>query len=122
MAMAKGGGQISTKRSVGTVRIDEFLFRRNWGGGVSERPPYAGWAVRSAPPSPLGRLHQAHQANRADIHLNRQCHVNPDEIRIPKLCLGGLWIFGSVSIGQSDWVLWGDLLTELDLTRFSYPT
>ena len=89
-----------------SVRIDEFLFRRNWGGGYRRDPPYAGWAVRSAPPSPLGRLHQAHQVNRADIHSNRQCHVNLDEIRIPKLCLGGLWIFGSVSIGQSDWVLW----------------
>ncbi len=107
MAMAKGGGANlyeAFRRDRAHRRI--FVRAKLGRGGIGETPPYAGWAVRSAPPSPLGRLHQAHQVNRADIHLNRQCHVNPDEIRIPKLCLGGLWIYGSVSIGQSDWVLW----------------
>ena len=39
-----------------SVRIDEFLFRRNWGGGIGETPPM-----------PVGLSDRPHQARWADF-------------------------------------------------------
>jgi hypothetical protein len=55
------------------------------------------------------------------VHLNRHIHFNPDQVSVPPLKLGGLWVFGAISPDQSAWALWGDFLTKPIGTRFEYP-
>jgi hypothetical protein len=56
------------------------------------------------------------------IYLNQQVYFDPTQLRIPKLRLAGLWVFGALSESQSEWGLWGDVLTDKPVgTRFTYP-
>src|SRR5690606_19753 len=69
-----------------------------------------------------------HYADSADltvaIKLNRPDRFDPAELRLPPdLRIGGLWVFGSLSAGQSEFGLWGDFCSETGAlgTNFSYP-
>ena len=55
------------------------------------------------------------------IHLNQRIHFEPKNLVVPDLKIGGLWVFGSISQGQSDWALWGDFLQSPTGTRHEYP-
>ena len=55
------------------------------------------------------------------IHLNQELHFDPSQLRIPKMNLAALWIFGAVAPNDSEWALWGDFLAEPEGTRFAYP-
>lgn len=56
------------------------------------------------------------------IHMNKKTdQLTLDKIKIPKLKIGGLWIFGSSTIEQSEWFLYGDLLKMPNLYKFNYP-
>ena len=56
------------------------------------------------------------------IYLNRQLHFDPSTLRIPKMAIAGLWIFGAVTADQSKWGLWGNFLeSQPQGTLFAYP-
>lgn len=55
------------------------------------------------------------------IHLNQQCKFDPNDIKIPKLNLAELWIFGATSNDANQWALWGNFLTNPIGTSHKYP-
>lgn len=57
------------------------------------------------------------------LHLNRKVEFAPTELSIPKLQLGALWVFGSVTPGPfGTWALWGDFLSsQIHCTEFQHP-
>ena len=55
------------------------------------------------------------------VHMNRQLQFVLSELRIPKLNLGGLWLFGSVAPDTSRFMLWGDLLNDPASHQYDYP-
>jgi len=59
------------------------------------------------------------------IKINRPSHFSPDAIKLPgNLRINSLWAFGSVSIDQSEFGLWGDFLSRDCApfgTKFTYP-
>lgn len=55
------------------------------------------------------------------FYLNREFHLDLSELKIPKLPIAGLWLFGGIDPYQTRWMLWGDLLGELKSTEFQYP-
>ena len=56
------------------------------------------------------------------IYLNRAVHFDPENLAIPALNVGALWVFGAVSPDAKVWGLWGDLRETHQGTRFEYPT
>ncbi len=56
------------------------------------------------------------------IHANRTGQLNFNEIVLPKLKISELWIFGSLTLDQSRWFLYGDVLTRPEYYEFNYPT
>jgi len=54
-------------------------------------------------------------------YLNRQFHFDPSTLRIPKLPIGELWMFGATSPDKSRWRIWGDLLASPASTEYVYP-
>ena len=56
------------------------------------------------------------------IHLSQRIHFDPSSLIIPNLRIGGLWVFGAISADQSEWALWGDLLSEVKGEAFEYPS
>jgi hypothetical protein len=57
----------------------------------------------------------------AIVYLNQRVHFDPTQLRIPKLGLAALWVFGSLSEDQSECGLWGDLTNKPVGTPFAYP-
>ncbi len=56
------------------------------------------------------------------IHVNRNSVINFEELKFPdKLNIGEIYIFGCLKEDQSDWFLYGDLLTKPYQTIFKYP-
>ncbi len=55
------------------------------------------------------------------IHLNQRVYFDPQTLIVPPLPITGLWIFGSISIDQSEWGLWRDFLGQPEGSRFVYP-
>jgi hypothetical protein len=59
------------------------------------------------------------------IKISRSGRFDPATLQLPaNLCIGGLWIFASISADQSEFGLWGDFLNNTEPpkgTRFSYP-
>ena len=55
------------------------------------------------------------------IYLNRAMSFDLNNITIPSLSIGALWVFGSISADQSSWGLWGNLLEQSEGIRFEYP-
>jgi hypothetical protein len=55
------------------------------------------------------------------IHMNRQFHLDLDELRIPVLGIGELWLFGSISPDVSRLMLWGNLLKDPSSYEYRYP-
>jgi hypothetical protein len=56
------------------------------------------------------------------VHLNQRVRFDPAYLAVPKLRIGALWVFGTLTEDQSEWGLWGDFMQEPFGTRFSYPT
>ena len=55
------------------------------------------------------------------IHLNQRKRFNLGELRIPKLAIAGLWMFGAVNPDQSSWGLWGDFLASPEESIHGHP-
>jgi hypothetical protein len=55
------------------------------------------------------------------IHLNKRIDFDLSTIRVPKLSIAALWMFGAISPDSSRWGLWGDLLAEPVGTEHAYP-
>lgn len=55
------------------------------------------------------------------IRLNRDTPFNPDELAIPTLKIGGLWVFGALDREQTRWAIWGNFLHSWQYREFSYP-
>jgi len=55
------------------------------------------------------------------IFLNKRCKTDFSEIRIPKLNIAELWIFGSMSVDQSKWFIYGDMLRMPQFFEFEHP-
>jgi len=53
--------------------------------------------------------------------VNGYFHANLNEIVVPPLHLGGLWLYGSLSSFQDNWVLYGDLLKLPTVYEWKYP-
>lgn len=56
------------------------------------------------------------------ISLNRNQHIDFHALSIPRMNIGGLFFFGASSPDQSEWILWGDVLSPGPFaTFFTYP-
>jgi len=55
------------------------------------------------------------------VHLNRAVRVEFGDLRIPKLNIGELWLFGATSLSQENWILVGNLLADPKVYEFEYP-
>ena len=55
------------------------------------------------------------------IHLNKRIQFDLSAIRVPKLSIASLWIFGAVSPDARRWGLWGVFLAEAVGTEHVYP-
>jgi hypothetical protein len=55
------------------------------------------------------------------IHINRDCHFNPIDLKIPNLAIGQIWAFGATSPDQNEWGLWGDFCEKPERTIHKYP-
>ena len=57
------------------------------------------------------------------VHLNRSVRFEPNDVVLPSLNIGQLWLFGAASDDQSEWFLYGDMLDNAAVfTTFNYPT
>lgn len=56
------------------------------------------------------------------IHFNQHGRLDTQDLRIPALRIGAVWVFGGISKDQSEWSLLGDILEQPVETRFTYPT
>jgi hypothetical protein len=54
--------------------------------------------------------------------VNREIRLEFNSIQVPKLRLGGIWLYGAVSPDQQKWFIYGDLLNEPRLWEFEYPS
>ena len=55
------------------------------------------------------------------IHLNQRLRFDPSDVCVPKLPIGGLWMFGAISPDQTRWGLWGDFLGTPTGTEHQHP-
>lgn len=55
------------------------------------------------------------------IYLNRTTRVEFENIKCEGLNIAELWLFGSTTENQSSWLLYGDLLNNPSVTKYSYP-
>ena len=55
------------------------------------------------------------------IHLNKRIQFDLSSIKVPKLSIASLWMFGAISPDSSRWGLWGDLLEQPVGTEHVYP-
>jgi hypothetical protein len=55
------------------------------------------------------------------VHLNRVGRFDVNDVHVPQLSIGGIWIFGAIAEDQSRWGLWGDFMGEPEGTWFEYP-
>jgi len=55
------------------------------------------------------------------VHLNQSARFSPLALKIPKLDIASLWIFGSVTPDQSRWGVWGNFLETIQYGEFAYP-
>lgn len=55
------------------------------------------------------------------IKLTREGNFNPSTLDLSKLETESVWVFGSVSADQTQWVIWGDLLQSNHGTSFNLP-
>jgi hypothetical protein len=56
------------------------------------------------------------------IHHSQAGKLDPAKIQVPKLQIASLWIFASISEDQSEWGLWGDLMSSPYGSRFHHPS
>ncbi|MCK5613865.1 hypothetical protein KAR91_69020 [Candidatus Pacearchaeota archaeon] len=55
------------------------------------------------------------------IHVNQRISLKINEIKVPKLNISGIWLFGSKDEFQVKWFLCGNLLKDPNVYEFSYP-
>jgi hypothetical protein len=72
----------------------------------------------------LAKLEKYSGSNRTVVALrvNRELRLEFNTIDVPKLPLGGVWLYGAVSQDQQKWFIYGDLLNKPCLQEFDYPS
>lgn len=56
------------------------------------------------------------------IHVNRRIHFDPTSVTLPRhLPIAALWVLACVEPAQTEWAIWGNLLEQVEGTRFVYP-
>ena len=55
------------------------------------------------------------------FHLNRRFRLELAELVMPKTTVKEIWVFGAVTPDQSEFILWGDLLSNPMSYQFRYP-
>lgn len=55
------------------------------------------------------------------VHVNRAGRIKISDIRVPKLNVAELWLYGGLTSDQSRWFLIGNLLNDINFYEFSYP-
>ena len=55
------------------------------------------------------------------IHLNRGGRIDLSGVVVPRVRISEVWLFGSISEGQSRWLLYGNLLRDPRTYEFEYP-
>jgi hypothetical protein len=55
------------------------------------------------------------------IYLNQQLRFEANDLRIPRMRIAALWVFGGLAPDGSQWGLWGDFLDQPKGTQFAYP-
>jgi hypothetical protein len=56
------------------------------------------------------------------IRLNRDIPFKPNDLVIPTLKIGALWVFGALDREQTRWAIWGNFFHSWQCREFSYPT
>lgn len=56
------------------------------------------------------------------VRVNREIHLELNSFQLPKMHLGGIWLYGAVGPDQQKWSIYGDLLKEPHLQEFEYPS
>jgi hypothetical protein len=56
------------------------------------------------------------------IHLNQRVQFAPSDIEVPRLNVGGIWVFGATKPDQSQWSIWRLHPNKSRPETFEYPT
>jgi hypothetical protein len=72
----------------------------------------------------LAKLAKYQGSNRTVVALriNRRINLEFNSIQIPKIYLGGIWLYGAAGPDQQKWFIYGDLLNKPYLWEFEYPS
>lgn len=55
------------------------------------------------------------------FYLNRNLRLDLGQLRIPKLNIAELWLYGATTPDKSTWRLWGNLLASPVSVEYGYP-
>ena len=56
------------------------------------------------------------------LRVNRDLRLELNSIDVPRLRLGGVWLYGAGSQDHEKWFIYGDLLNQPYLQEFDYPS
>ncbi len=56
------------------------------------------------------------------LYLNRVGRFDLAGLNVPRLRIGELWLYGATTPDQSQWMLYGDVLSDPRAYAFTYPT
>jgi hypothetical protein len=72
----------------------------------------------------LAKLDKYSASDRTVVALlvNRELQLEFNSIDVPKLRLGGVWLYGAASRDQQKWFIYGDLLSKPYFCEFEYPS
>lgn len=59
------------------------------------------------------------------VYLTQRVRFEPTELKVPKIPVGAIWVFGAISEDESRWALWGNFLDPVEPAtgrEFTYPT
>lgn len=73
--------------------------------------------------STLAKLSKYSDLNRTilALRINRDIHLELNNIQVPAMPLGGIWLFGTAAQDQQKWFIYGDLLNTPFLWEYEYP-
>lgn len=65
----------------------------------------------------LAKLAKYSGSNRTVVALrvNREIHLELDNIQFPNMRLGGIWLYGAATLDQQKWFIYGNLMNEPQL-------
>ena len=125
------GERIGQKVYLGRGESEDYDFVASW--RVDKQLHYAPVQLKEVVPktiNPEASLDEvvsslAKYANPQDlvvaVHLNRPGRFSLEDLNVPALSIGELWIFGAIAEDQSRWGLWGDFLRVPEGSWFEYP-